>query len=91
MNITFFESAGEDLVCIQEFIAKENPVAADQVIQKIHSTIGQLETHPKIGRPGRVSKTRELIVPALPFFIVYRLRDHIEILNVIHTSRKWPE
>jgi plasmid stabilization system protein ParE len=51
----------------------------------------QLEQFPQSGRPGRVKRTRELIVPGLPYIIPYRIVDDvILILAVIHTSRKWP-
>jgi len=35
--------------------------------------------------------TRELVVRNLPYIIPYRVRDNtIEILRVLHTSRRWP-
>jgi toxin ParE1/3/4 len=46
-----------------------------------------LLTFPHIGRTGRIEGTRELVMPHMPFVIVYRVSANIEILNVVHTSR----
>jgi plasmid stabilization system protein ParE len=36
--------------------------------------------------------TRELLIGELPYAIPYRmLEQDIEILRVLHTSRRWPE
>ena len=47
---------------------------------------------PYRGRLGRVSGTRELPLPPLPFIVVYRILglDAVEIVNVIHGSQRWP-
>jgi plasmid stabilization system protein ParE len=44
------------------------------------------------GRLGRIEGTRELVVPGLPYIILYSVaEDAILISAVIHTSRKWPK
>jgi toxin ParE1/3/4 len=46
---------------------------------------------PEMGREGRWPGTRALILPDLPFRIVYRVReDTVQVLRVDHTKRKWP-
>jgi plasmid stabilization system protein ParE len=50
-----------------------------------------LVAHPAAGRAGRVLGTRELVIASLPYVIAYRVREsHIEILRVMHASRRWP-
>ena len=50
-----------------------------------------LPGRPAIGRPGRVLGTRELVIGRLPYIVPYRVREKdIEILRVLHTSRRWP-
>ena len=45
-----------------------------------------------MGRPGRVLGTRELVIGGLPYIIPYRVRDnYVDILRVLHTSRRWAE
>ncbi len=64
---------------------------AVKLIHLIEKTVGQLEQLPSLGRVGRVSETREILVPYSPFVIVYReRRTQIQILRVLHSSQKWP-
>ena len=51
-----------------------------------------LSEHPKLGAPGRVPGTRELMIPKTPYIVPYRVRgSRIEIARVYHTSRRWPD
>lgn len=76
------------------FIAKDNPLAARQVADRLRDTgeaLGVIAT----GRPGRVTGTYEKSVTRLPYIISYELRligslENVVILRVIHTSRDWP-
>jgi toxin ParE1/3/4 len=46
----------------------------------------------RTGRPGRVPGTCELVIPRLPYIIVYRLNaGGVDVVRVYHTSRMWPE
>jgi toxin ParE1/3/4 len=52
----------------------------------------QLPRLPESGRPGRVPKTRELVIAGSPYFVPYRVAgDTISILRIIHGARRWPE
>jgi toxin ParE1/3/4 len=44
-----------------------------------------------MGPVGRVRNTRELVFSNLPYIVVYRLSDAVDILAVVHTARKWPK
>jgi plasmid stabilization system protein ParE len=52
-----------------------------------------LTDEPKLGRPGRVPGTRELVVPRTPYIVAYAVlsSDSIRILGVRHGARRWPE
>ena len=68
-----------------------NRSAAKRVIASIRDQNTILAEHAMIGRPGRVEGTRELVNSRYPYITVYRLRDGcVEILAVMHTSRRWP-
>ena len=50
-----------------------------------------LVVHSAAGRAGRLLGTRELVIASLPYVIAYRVSERqIEILRVLHTSRRWP-
>lgn len=92
MRIHWTEPAAIALGKIQDYIANENPRAAFEVAQRIRIAVSQLQEHPRVGRPRRVSGTYEQVIHDLPYIVVYRLRqEEVQILSVYHTSRQWPE
>jgi toxin ParE1/3/4 len=81
-----------DLRAAYEHIAADSPKAAEAVVNRIFSAVEFLERHPEIGRVGRVTGTRELVISGTPFIVAYRKgRTHSEVLAVLHGARKWPE
>ena len=92
MRIRWTVPAAAALDRIQNHIAKDNPKAAFEVVQRIRIAVSQLELYPKVGQPGRVRGTSELVIHDLPYIVPYRIKkDEVQILNVYHTSRKWPD
>jgi len=92
LRLRWTRLAEADLDSIADYIGQDSPVAAARVILEL---IDQAETlltsHVAMGRPGRVIGTRELVIGQLPYIIPYRVREgEIEILRVLHTSRRWP-
>jgi toxin ParE1/3/4 len=74
-----------------DYIARDNPAAADRVADRIKRSVEQLAEHPALGRAGRVPGTRELIIPGTPYIVPYRVRENaVEILRVFHAARRWP-
>ena len=75
-----------------DYIAEDNPLAAIGQDEEIERQVAMLIEHPKMGRPGRVPGTRELIISSTPFVVVYRLdgANRIEILRLLHSSQQWP-
>ncbi|WP_442966259.1 MULTISPECIES: type II toxin-antitoxin system RelE/ParE family toxin [unclassified Rhizobium] len=74
-------------------MGERNPRAAARVVNDIHSkTEKLLSANPFIGRAGEIRGTRELVIPATPYIVAYRVRDdHIEVLFVQHGAREWPD
>jgi toxin ParE1/3/4 len=92
MRIKWLRAALQELDHEAEYIALDSPVAAARMIETIVRSINQLTKYPAMGRPGRVSGTRELVVPNTHYIIPYRVRgDWVEILRVFHAARKWPK
>lgn len=77
---------------IAQYIARDNPVAAVELVDVLIEQAGRLDANPKMGRPGRMQGTRESV--AHPHYvIVYHLIGkpaQVEILRVLHTAQQWP-
>ena len=92
MRILWLRAALNDLSAIRDYIARDNPAAARRVLNTIRTAVESLSYHPRSGRAGRLPETRELVVGRYPYIVAYRIiQDDIQILSVIHTSRRWPE
>ncbi len=90
MIILWLTSAQRDLEALTDYISEDNPSSALDVFNTIKKSIEKLKAYPFVGREGRVEMTRELIVPRLPYIVVYSVTKDIRILAVLHASRKWP-
>ncbi|MCH7651710.1 MAG: type II toxin-antitoxin system RelE/ParE family toxin [Nitrospinae bacterium] len=91
MHVVWLEDAVNDLKMIGEYIAEDDPEAAYRVLTQIQAAADSLSRHPEMGRPGRVEKTRELVISGLPYILPYYIKkNEVRILAVLHTSRKWP-
>jgi addiction module RelE/StbE family toxin len=91
MKVTFEPAASDDLDRIFAWIAKDNPRAARELIERIRAKVMRLASpiFAHMGRPGLVLGTRELIEP--PYIIVYRVDDEqheIVVVAVAHGARK---
>jgi toxin ParE1/3/4 len=74
-----------------QYIADQNPQAADRLEQELVTQIRILADHPNMGRTRRRPGTREWVIARTPFIVVYRVtRDHIDILRILHHAQKWP-
>jgi len=92
MKLRFTPTAYADIDSVYDYIAAENPAAAQKTLDKIENMIDHLVDHPQPGKKGRVKDTRELIVPNTSFIIAYELnQETIDILAIIHSSRRWSD
>lgn len=92
MQVRWLKKALNNLDCEATYIAQDNPVAAQKVVKTIMDTVALLADQPAMGAPGRITGTRELVVPDTRYLIPYRVKNgQVEILRVFHTSRKPPE
>ena len=93
MKVIWSADAIKDILQIRKYIGHDNVSAAKIVATTIiHSTENQLEMFPLSGRNGLLIGTHELVIPKLPYIVVYQVNSFgINILRVYHTSRLWPE
>jgi toxin ParE1/3/4 len=90
-QLLFADPAADDLRDIVDYIALDNPAAAEQVYRRIVEATTRLRRFSDLGRPGRVPDTREFMVSRLPYVIVYETdEDTVTVLAVFHAARDWP-
>ncbi len=92
-RLEFSEDALFDIADIGFFYAVErgNAKAAESVELALFNAAEKLECAPEIGRPGSVEGTREMVVSAYPYILIYKLTaSRVIVLNVIHQAMKYP-
>jgi toxin ParE1/3/4 len=88
VKLRYTRAALHDIGSIRNYIAVENPAAAERVRLSILRTIDVLTEFPFLGRPGRRKGTREKPVPKLPYLVLYRTgEDELVILRVYHGAQ----
>jgi len=92
VTVVWSPRAVEHLTRLRSYSARDNPKSANRVATALLNAVERLAELPNLGRPGRVSGTRELVVPGTPYVIPYRIRgDHLEVIAVFHGRQKWPK
>ena len=73
------------------YIAADDPAAARLVVKCVLDAVAQLAAQPGLGRPGRVTGSREWVVTGTRYIAPYRERgDTLEVLLLFHASRRPP-
>ena len=87
-EVRWTSPAIDQLEAIIGRIFEDNPEAARATVQNILDRVAQLESFPRLGRPGERKETRELVTGA--YVVVYRLtRGVAEILHIWHGAQDW--
>ena len=91
MEIELTAQAEADLVEIGDFIAKDNPSAAERYVRRLRDRIAALREFPEAGhRIKKRSNVRALV--ERPIIIVYTVkRDRIQVLRFWHGARGRPK
>jgi addiction module RelE/StbE family toxin len=88
MKVRWLTSALASLRSASQYIAHDNAVAAGSVAERIERVVDHLGQFPLAGRQGTVAGTREIMVPGLPYLVVYRVTvSEIQILRVFHSKQ----
>lgn len=91
MKLRFTRLALADVMSIRDYIAQDDLTAAEHVVDHIARTIDLLRDFPRLGHAGVVAGALELVVPGLPYVVVYQSMngptDEIVILRVYHTAQ----
>ncbi|MHB8472563.1 MAG: type II toxin-antitoxin system RelE/ParE family toxin [Gammaproteobacteria bacterium] len=93
MNVVWTDEAKAHLDSIHQYISRDVPLYATQMVDKLTRRVDQLIDHPRSGRivPKYDDESlRELIVH--PYRLVYRLKpDRIDIIAVFHGAQQLPD
>ena len=83
--------ASEDLLGLVEFIADDNPDAAQELKDEIESKAAKLPEHPKLYKLSpRVKGMREMVVRS-NYIVLYReTAQLVEVVSVLHARQQWP-
>lgn len=89
--VRWLRRALRDLDDAYSYVASDSTKAAGRLIEQIRTGTELLSRHSELGRPGRVSGTRELAIAGTPFIVVYRTKGtQATVLAVMHGARRWP-
>jgi addiction module RelE/StbE family toxin len=82
--------ASQDRAQIRDYIAQDNVAAALSLDEQISENAHRLIEQPGIGRPGRVTGTREWVVHKNYVLVYDTTGDAVRILRLLHAARRWP-
>jgi plasmid stabilization system protein ParE len=89
MEIVWTKTAIRHLDAIQTFIAQDKPEAARGLAEAICKAVAYLAAHPHLGRVGRKTGTRELVIADTPYWVPYQVKsDRLTILAVLHGAKR---
>ena len=92
MQVRWTIPAAQDLEELTLYIRRDSEAAALAVAKALFEAANSLDLLPSRGRVGRIPGTRELVVPGLPYIILYEIADTaVQIHHIFHGARNWRE
>jgi len=88
MRLVFTTRFRDELRREFQFIRDRNPEAAEAVRDRIIRAVRRLQDFPRSGRSWRTVGTLELVIPGLPYVVIYEIDgNRVVVLTLFHTSR----
>lgn len=72
-------------------LSDDNPDAAQALKDDIEAKTSGLPDNPHIYRIGRVSGTREMVMPPNYIVVYAENATAVTILRVLHSAQQWPQ
>jgi addiction module RelE/StbE family toxin len=83
MRLRWTSAAADDLENIANYLFEKTPENAARLIRELYDAPSTLKSFPNRGRAGKKEGTRELVMPSLPYIIVYQVRgDTVHIVRI---------
>ena len=90
IRIRWTRAAAADLEQIGNYLKEHNPRVARPTVTKLYDAAVSLRRLPNRGRAGSQAGTRELVIPSLPYVIVYQVAgETVHIARVVHGAQDW--
>jgi toxin ParE1/3/4 len=91
MQLRWTEEAADDLERIADYLLAHTPDRAAELVRSVYHSPSGLLTFPSRGRPGKKEGTRELVLPLLPYIVIYKVvGDVVFVVRILHGAQKWP-
>ena len=90
MRLFWTSEALDDRRAIYDYIEADNPLAALNLDELFSEKVRNLIDHPGLGRIGRVTGTRELVVHKNYILIYDTTANSVRVLRVLHAAMQWP-
>jgi len=90
VRVIWTPDAEQDRNDIWDYIAASNPHAAAKMDELFSDAAARLTIHPMLGREGKISGTRELILHE-SYCLMYEVaQETVWVLALVHTARRRP-
>ena len=91
MQLRWTEAAAVDIQQIADYLCEQLPAYAEDTLLKLYEAPLGLLQFPFRGRIGRKVGTREMVVPSLPYIIVYAVsKETIHVVRILHGAQDYP-
>jgi toxin ParE1/3/4 len=88
IQLRWTDGAYNDLKHIADYVFENSPENAEKVIRAIYEAPSALLAFPSRGRTGKEPGTREFVIPALPYIVVYKLDPEIvHVVRILHGAQ----
>lgn len=87
------EKAVDDLTDIHDYIALDNPVAAERLVLSLLEMFDKTVDYPEIGRAADEIRQGYRLLTRGNYLMIYRVLPEektVELLRVVHGARDWP-
>lgn len=92
MSFRLLPQAEHDLQEIADYIALDDPRAADKQLHRFAASFRRLGEFPELGTAHDDVRPGMRLLPVGPYLILYRIAEKgVEIVRVIHGAREWQE
>lgn len=91
MHLRGQRAAAPDLERIADFLFVHAPTRAPGLVRSIYEAPETLLSFPHRGRPRKNAGTRGTGAFALPWIVVYTVRDDVvHVVRILHGAQQWP-